>query len=146
MAVRLKSQQEYVKKQILDTASYQQGDSIRFKEIALACNRRLLVSYSEKRAKKDAHDRQKALNKLQKKLNKSKNTASFPQNTSYRNYLKIEEPQSVRIDDEKIHAAARWEGLHGVITNIADMTASEVFEHYRGLWQVEKTFRLRTYS
>ncbi|NTV67872.1 MAG: hypothetical protein HGB06_09380 [Chlorobaculum sp.] len=48
----------------------------------------------------------------------------------------------MRIDDEKIHAAARWEGLHGVITNIADMTASEVFEHYRGLWQVEKTFRL----
>ncbi|NTV67873.1 MAG: hypothetical protein HGB06_09385 [Chlorobaculum sp.] len=64
MAVRLKSHPEYIKEQILDTASYQPGDSIRFKEIALAGNRRLLVSYSEKRAKTDAHDRQKALNKL----------------------------------------------------------------------------------
>ena len=46
------------------------------------------------------------------------------------------------IDKEKMRYAARWDGLHGVITNIGDMAAGDAFEHYQGLWQVEKTFRL----
>ena len=144
VAARLKNQPETIKEQILDNAGYQQGEQIRFKEIALPDNRRLLVSYSEKRARKDAFDRQKALDKLQKKLNKSKNPESFLQHTSYRKYLKIEQlsQQTVIIDEEKISRAARWDGLHGIITNITDITASDAFEHYRGLWQIEETFRL----
>lgn len=144
VAARLKNQPQSIKEQLLDKASYQQGDNIQFKEIALPDDRRLLVSYSEKRARKDAWDRQKALDKLQKKLNKSKNPESFLQNTSYRKYLKIEQlsEQAVIIDEQKINSAAQWDGLHGIITNITDITASDAFEHYRGLWQIEETFRL----
>ena len=72
VAARLKSQPESIKKQSLDEASHQHGDKMLFKEIAFPGERRLLVNYTEKRAKKDAHDRQKALVKMQKKINKSK--------------------------------------------------------------------------
>ena len=113
-----------------------------FKEIALPGERRLLVNYTEKRAKKDAYDRQKALVKMQKKMNKSKNPESFITNNSYRKYLKIENPQSVTVDQEKIRYAEQWDGLHGVITNVPNMPAKEAFEQYRGLWQIEETFRL----
>jgi len=100
---------------------------------------RLLVCYSEKRARKDAWNRQKSLDKLQKKRNKSKNPESFLQNTSYRKYLKIEQlsQQSVIIDEEKISRAAQWNGLHGIITNITDITANDALEHYRGVWQIK---------
>ncbi len=142
VAARLKNQPESIKKQILDKGSYQKGDHILLKEIALQGGRRLLVNYTEKRAKKDAHDRQKALDKLQKKINKSKNPESFISNSSHRRYLKIENQQSVKIDEEKIRSAEQWDGLHGVITNIDDMPAKDAFEQYSGLWQIEESFRL----
>jgi transposase len=142
VAARLKNQPESIKKQILDKASYQSGNQMMIKEIALPGKRRLLVNYTEKRARKDAHDRQKALVKLQKKINKSKNPESFISNAGYRKYLKIEHQQSVQIDDEKIRHAEEWDGLHGVITNISDMSARDAFEQYQGLWQIEESFRL----
>jgi transposase len=142
VAARLKNQPESIKKQILDKGSYQQGDHMLIKEIALPGERRLLVNYTEKRARKDAHDRQKALAKLQKKINKSKNPESFISNAGYRKYLKIEHQQSVKIDEEKIRNAEQWDGLHGIITNINDMPAKDAFEQYAGLWQIEESFRL----
>ena len=142
VAARLKNQPESIKKQILDKASYQPEHQMMIKEIALPGKRRLLINYTEKRARKDAHDRQKALVKLQKKINKSKNPESFISNAGYRKYLKIEHQQSVQIDDEKIRHAEEWDGLHGVITNISDMSARDTFEQYQGLWQIEESFRL----
>jgi len=112
------------------------------KEIALPGGRRMLVNYTEKRARKDAHDRQKALAKLQKKINKSKNPESFISNSSHRRYLKIENQQAVTIDEEKIKYAEQWDGLHGIITNISDISASDAFDQHRGLWQIEESFRL----
>lgn len=142
VAARLKNQPESVKKEILDQESYQQKEQLLVKEIVLPGERRLLVNYSEKRARKDAHDRQTTLAKLQKKIKASKSPESFISNFGYRKYLKIENRQQVTIDEEKLKFAEQWDGLHGVITNIDDMSASEIFEHYKGLWQVEESFRL----
>jgi transposase len=142
VAARLKNQPESIKKQILDKGSYQQGDHMLIKEIALPGARRLLVNYTEKRARKDAHDRQKALAKLQKKINKSKNPESFISNASHRRYLNIKNQQLVQIDEEKIRYAEQWDGLHGIITNISNMPAEEAFEQYGGLWQIEESLRL----
>ena len=142
VAARLKNQPESIKKEILDKASYLQGEQMLYKEIALPGNRRLLVNYSQKRAIKDAHDRERTLAKLQKKVKASKSPESFISNFGYRKYLKIENQQQVTINEEKIKLAEQWDGLHGVITNIKEMPAKEAFEHYKGLWQVEESFRL----
>lgn len=142
VAARLKNQPESIKKDILDKESYQQKEQLLVKEIALPGERRLLVNYSEKRARKDAHDRQTTLAKLQKKIKASKSPESFISNFGYRKYLKIEKKQQVTIDEEKLKLAEQWDGLHGVITNINDMTTADVFEHYKGLWQIEESFRL----
>ncbi len=47
-------------------------------------------------------------------------------------------------DENKIQEAARWDGLHGIVTNIPQQegTVQMLLNHYRGLWQVEETFRL----
>jgi len=142
VAARLKNQPESIKKEILDKASYLQDEQVLYKEIALPGNRRLLVNYSKKRAIKDAHDRERTLAKLEKKVNASKNPESFISNFGYRKYLKIENQQQVTINEEKIKLAEQWDGLHGVITNIKEMTATVAFDHYKGLWQIEESFRL----
>ena len=46
------------------------------------------------------------------------------------------------IDPDKIAEAARWDGLHGVVANLRSMSVAELWSRYRGLWQVERGFRI----
>jgi len=106
--------------------------------------RRLIVSHSSLRAKKDQRDRENAVEKLHQKLAKSKNPVSLISNYGYKKYLSLEGDVSVKINEEKMQAAALWDGLHGVFTNIKqkELDAHCVLEQYHGLWQVEDSFRI----
>ncbi len=57
------------------------------KSINLNATQKLILNYSKKRAKKDYHDRQKMIDKLQKKLSKSKDATSLISNYGYKKYL-----------------------------------------------------------
>jgi transposase len=104
----------------------------------------LIVSHSSKRAEKDRKDREKAIEKLRQKLEKSKNPESLISNYGYRKYLTIDGKVQVRVNEEKLEREALWDGLHGVMTNIRekDLKAEEVLSQYHGLWQVEESFRI----
>ena len=104
--------------------------------------RRLIVSHCPKRADKDQHDRQKAVDRLIKKIGKSQNPKSLLNNYGYKKFLIIKGKTSLSINQDKIDAESRWDGLHGVITNLPDTPHQEVLSHYRGLWQVEESFRI----
>lgn len=107
-------------------------------------NLRLIVTYSPKRAAKDKHDREKAIESLKKRIAKSKNPASLLNNFGYKKFVKIEGKATLVTDEAKIADAQKWDGLHGVITNIeqVDQTPQTLLQHYKGLWQVEETFRI----
>ena len=47
----------------------------------------------------------------------------------------------VSIDEDKIAADTRWDGLKSYITN-TDLAAGEVIDQYHGLWVVERAFRI----
>lgn len=142
VGARIKGMANTIKEQILDTSNYTDKDGFSYKEIDLTKGRRLLVNYSEKRARKDAFDRQASIDKLLKKLEKSKSPENFISNYGYKKYLKIDKSHQVELNQNKIDQAAQWDGLHGVITNIEDTPASQIFGHYKGLWQVEESFRI----
>lgn len=112
------------------------------KLIKLDDDRTLVVTHSFKRARKDAHDRNTAISKLQKKLKKSKSVKSMVSNSGYKKYLHLTGDSLITLDQDKIDEAQKWDGLHGLITNIPDVNIAEVIKHYRGLWQVEETFRV----
>jgi transposase len=63
-------------------------------------------------------------------------------NYGYKKYIKITGNLEVDIDEEKLSKAASWDGLHGIITNKADLTAEEAIEYYHQLWQIEENFRI----
>jgi len=56
--------------------------------------------------------------------------------------LRIEGDSKIVLDERKLAQAARWDGLHGVITSAKELTASEAIEQYRKLWQIEDCFRV----
>lgn len=103
-------------------------------------DQRLIVTWSALRAAKDAHEREKALKRL---LNKYDNKpCKTLVNNGYAKYLGIEGEGRVLLDEAKIRDATRWDGLHGMLTNVDDLTPEQALEQYHGLWQVEETFRL----
>jgi len=80
---------------------------------------------------------------LLKKIGKSQNPKTLLNNYGYKKFLTISGKTRLSLNEEKIAQAARWDGLHGVITNLPEgVTADVLLSHYRGLWQVEETFRI----
>ena len=103
--------------------------------------RRLVVAYSPRRARKDAADRQRAVRKLLKQLNRSGQPKSLVPRGAAR-FVRMKGKGRWEIDPDRIAETARWDGLHGVATNVRGMPIEEILERYRGLWQVERSFRI----
>jgi transposase len=146
VGARLKNMSKSVTEQILSNQEYTplsfNEENMNGKIISLKDNRKLVLTYSEKRAKKDSHDRDTALCKLEKKLKKTSSVKSMLSNSGYKKYMTLKGESKVEINQEKIKQASRWDGLHGVVTNMEKVDMRQVVSHYRGLWQIEETFRV----
>lgn len=143
LGARLKSLPKDISELVSDTSAYaptHDGDSVAQWDRGDAG--RLIVSRSARRARKDRSDREKAVEKLRRKLLKSHSPLTLISNFGYKRFLKIEGRGRVELDERRLEAAAKWDGLHGIVTNIRDTSASELLEQYRGLWQIEDTFRV----
>jgi len=104
-------------------------------------NGRLIVSYSQKRARNDRINREKGLKRLEKKLRTGKLTKDHINNRGYNKYLKLSGEVNITIDYEKYKADSVWDGLKGYATN-THLSRKEVIGQYSQLWQVEKAFRI----
>lgn len=105
-------------------------------------DRRLIVSYSSKRARKDAADRQRLVQRMMKKVKDGKlKVKDLIPNYGTKKYITIESGKA-RINEDKIEQDAMWDGLHGIITNSKKQPPSVLLTRYRGLWQIEETFRI----
>jgi transposase len=108
--------------------------------------RRLIISHSAKRARKDAKDRQQILTKLKTKLGKKGSTKKLITNRGYLAVITEQGTNKVMIDEKKVTAAARWDGLHGIITNMTELTHQEALALYRRLWIIEESFRINKHT
>jgi transposase len=101
--------------------------------------RRLIVSYSDKRANKDESNRKRGLARLSKRVGKM--TKEHLNNRGYNKFLRLIGEVKVEIDEAKVTQAARWDGLKGYITNTA-LPVDQVIENYGQLWRIERAFRI----
>lgn len=101
----------------------------------------LYISYSNKRAMKDASNRERGLKRLEKSLNAGRLTKSNINNRGYNKYLKIEGDIKIEINYDKFYDDARWDGLKGYVTN-TDIPGTQVIDSYKNLWKIEKAFRI----
>lgn len=110
-------------------------------ETVINGDERIIVSYSEQRAAKDRHNRDKGIQRLRKAYSSGKINKRNVNQRGYNKFLVIENDVMVSIDEDKIAADARWDGLKSYITN-TDLPASEIIDQYHGLWVVERAFRI----
>ena len=102
---------------------------------------RLIVGYSENRAKKDQYNRYKGVRRLEKAYKSGKITKENINKRGYNKFLNISDNVKVSISPDKIAEDQKWDGLKGYLTN-TDLPANEVYEQYSGLWAVERAFRI----
>ncbi|MBM3405419.1 MAG: IS1634 family transposase [Bacteroidetes bacterium] len=147
VGARLKNMSKKDQEKILDKTDYRSlqnpDDEYEYSVKEMAVNsRRLIVSYNEKNARKDALDREKSIERLLAKLNKNgTNPADLISNFGYKKFLQLKGEATVEVNQEKIEKEKLWDGIHGVVTNHPDLTPEQVIRQYHGLWQVEQ-FRL----
>ena len=137
IGARVKNGSEAVKLSIIDM-NLQYGD---VKVIDKEGGIRLIVSKSEKRAKKDAHARKKGMERLEKRFNTGKLTKANINRRGYNKYLKMEGDVAITIDRDKYEADAVWDGVKGYVTNTT-LPEKEVLENYSNLWFIERAFRM----
>jgi len=85
-------------------------------------NRRLIVSYQEKRAIKDIKHREQMLAKVKKSLGENGDTKKLISNKAIIKFTTTKGSKTV-ISYDKIERDKQWDGLHGVITNRTDLDA-----------------------
>ena len=152
LGARLRSLSDKWKDRILDNKEYEKkekdGEVLRIATHVYTKTRRLIVSHSTSRAEKDRKDREKAVEKLRTKLEKSKKPESLISNYGYKKYITVDGEVQVRLNEEKLAYEALWDGLHGVMTNIKEkkMNVDEILSQYHGLWQVEESFRIQKHD
>jgi transposase len=146
VGTRLKNLPKALKENVIDQSRYveiRKGYKIAKFDYK---GRSLIVSYSAKRARKDAKDRERAIEKIRKKVAKQKSPKDYLSNYGYKKYLKMEGETTIALDEDKIAADQRWDGLLGVSTNAPHLSSEEVLEKYRELWQVEEAFRINKHD
>jgi len=154
VGAKIKTMSKEYKKQILDTTDMQEiNDDTKVKTIEYQ-GKKLLISYSKKRAKKDKFEREKAIAKLKKRLESSKSVKSQLSNNGYKKYLQLEDATSTKnnktkscdlsisLNEDKIKEDEAWDGLKGIITNNTTLSNEELIYQYTNLWQVEESFRI----
>ena len=137
LGARIKNEDKDVKQWIL---SLDKKDNV-CNEIKRQNGERLIVSYSEKRAKKDAYNRDRGIARLRKAYQSGHITKQQVNRRGYNKFLEISRDIDVAISDEKIAEDCKWDGLKGYITN-TDIDAEQVIAQYHGLWVVERAFRI----
>jgi len=152
VGARIKSMSNSIKEEILKIDEYQEiNDDTKVKTIDYQ-GKKLLLSYSKKRARKDKFEREKAIEKLKAKLEKSTSVKSQLSNNGYKKYLQLESTNkdektkscdlSIVLNEAKIEEDEAWDGLKGIITNNSKLTNEELIHQYTNLWQVEESFRI----
>jgi transposase len=155
VGARIKNLAKSIKEKIVDRDNYTKLNAD--KDIArftLDNGRKLIVTYSKKRAKKDKSDREKGIKKLKAKLEKEKSVKSHLSNQGYKKYLQLEGKEednksktscdlTIVLNEEKIKEDEKWDGLKGLIVNEnSTLSNDEIVTQYSNLWQVEESFRI----
>ena len=126
---------EYEREQIVpDPDSKEPGATLKIKE-------RLIVTYSKDRAKKDAENRKRGIERLKRDFGSGTIKKENINRRGYNKFLEITNDVGIVINEEKIAEDEKWDGWKGYVTNTV-IVAKEVVSQYHGLWVVERAFRV----
>jgi hypothetical protein len=109
IGAKIKNETEEIKRWILSLGK-QHGA---FYELGKLPKTRLIVGYSDLRAKKDCYSREKGVKRFQKAYKTDQITKENINKREYNKFLKISDNVKVVIDQDKITEDENWDGLKG---------------------------------
>ncbi len=136
IGARIKSETDEIKQWVL---SLKKQDNLLYE--MPKDNARLIVGYSESRAKKDRYNRVKGVKRLRTAYKSGTITKENINKRGYNKFLELSDSVKVKISQAKISEDEKWDGLKGYITNTT-LPAGEVCEQYNGLWVIERAYRI----
>lgn len=137
IGARIKKESSVLREAIIST-EHKNGT---FKDILCSDGDRMIVGYSDERAKKNAYDREQGIERLRKRYAKGTLTKADINKRGYNKFLNISSGVTVSMNEAKIVEDRLWDGLKGYKTN-TKLSAEQVYEEYQNLWNVERSFRI----
>jgi len=137
LGARIKAEGQAIKKKILEL-NLKNGQSAVIQKDDKC---KMVISYSQTRARKDAYNRERGLDKLHKHIKSGKLTKANINNRGYNKFLQIDNRVEISINTDKIEDDRKWDGLKGYTTN-TQLNKEDIIENYNDLWQIEKAFRV----
>jgi transposase len=137
LGARIKNEPAGVKKWILEQQKTDGG----YGEYKRGKDERLILSYSSTRARKDAYNRERGVERLRKSCKSGKLTKQQVNRRGYNKFLEMGGDVEIMISEDKIAEDCKWDGWKGYITNTT-LDAAKVASEYRGLWVIERAFRI----
>ena len=112
------------------------GSDARITEVGLQ-GRRLVLRHSGKKATKDAHDREQAIERRTKRLAAGIKRKGRSGRCNQ---------DALSLDEAAIARDKIFDGLHGVCLSAEHPPARPVYRHYRELWRIEEGFRVMKHA
>jgi hypothetical protein len=115
------------------------------KKQELPIKQRVILTFSNQRAKKDKYLRDKALQRLELKISQSSNLKKSDLKLSYyAKFLDLKDECNIqyKLNNSKIKEDEKLDGLKGYITNDTSLDHKTIIKHYQNLWHIEKAFRI----
>ena len=153
LGARLKQYRGTLRQRILDPEGFlaaptaeeeEEEDGRRFKSLEIG-EERLVVAFSPKRAVRDARQRQRALQKLCRRLRRSQQPAAVS-HSGYARFLNFPEGR-IELNLDKIAEAAQWDGLRGITAwGLDHLQPHQLLAQYHRLWEIEACFRINKHD
>jgi transposase len=143
VAARVKNLSMALTNQLLCQDSYKElNDDICYKIID-ADKSQLIVCHSKKRSEKDNYEREITMRRLEKFLGKS--TKNTIRGSLRKPYIKPTKNSTITLDIKKLEQMKKFDGFFGFYTN-TNASVATIINQYRGLWQVEQSFRITKHN
>jgi len=127
-------------------------DSNGTRRLKMTIYQKQMAYYSEKYAKKQKRDREKAIAKAKALI---KNPAGYTKATSYgcaayinnisfsKDTGEIVEGKALSINEEKIAEEEElYDGYYAIVTSEKELSDKEIRDIYKGLWEIEESFKI----
>lgn len=142
---KLKTLPQSIKEQLIKPDNFQHtwtynlnGKAIHIKYHTLEHEgRKIICTYSQKRAAKDKQDREERIEKAQRLL-------KYPQQLKRKAqhyFLQAKDNTSYVLDEDKIRQAEKYDGYLAIATNAKELPVETILDNYRHLYQIEHSFR-----
>ena len=110
------------------------------KKVVLEDN--LIISYSSKRAEKDAKDRERLVKKAEK-LVAAPSMFRAELKKGGKSFVVADiGAAELRLDEARIAEQSLYDGYYGIISSNPELKASEAAAIHHGLWKIEESFRV----